>query len=106
MPQTEYDLDYSTAGDVLRVRFRTERGRVVDFVVQYEATIAEQVYPVVRFDGSHGRGHRDTLDARGETIRKDWLPEHFTLGEAFQAALETIEKEWPRYREAFVRRMS
>lgn len=98
MPLTEYKDELSSDGDEIRVRFRTDRGQLVDFVAQYEATIAERAYPVVRYDGSHGRGHRDTLDPRGETIRKEWLPEHLSLSEAFQLSLQTIRDDWRRYR--------
>ena len=91
MPLTEYDIDCSAKGGALRVRFRTERGRVVDLVVQYEATIAEQVYPVVRFDGSHGRDHRDTLDARGDTLRKVWLSEDVTSDHAIRDARAKLD---------------
>jgi hypothetical protein len=55
--------------DYLRVWIRTDQGTVVDFVAQYEAILSEFIYPVVRYDGSHGRGHRDLLDRHGETIR-------------------------------------
>ena len=45
MPLTEYIDELSAGGDDVRVRFRTERGRLDDFVAQYGATIAGRVYP-------------------------------------------------------------
>lgn len=55
-------------GDQIRYRIKTDRGHVVDFVVQYEVILDGNLLPVVRYDGSHGQGHRDILDSRGETI--------------------------------------
>jgi len=46
--------------DRLRYRIVTERGDVVDFVVQYETLVGDEYRPVVRYDGSHGHGHRDS----------------------------------------------
>lgn len=95
-------------GDILRVRIRTERGRVVDFVVQYELELAGLPAPVVRYDGSHGRGHRDVLDRRGATIvgRKRWLPEEWTLEQALAYGRQDLLQNWPRYRDDFLRRLS
>lgn len=90
MPDTgwsiEYELLLDASGDALRVRIRTERGTVVDFDVQDDVTIDDRVFAVVRYDGSHGRGHRDLLDAGGETIEqgKRWLPERSSLAESLQ----------------------
>lgn len=105
MPLTEYDEDLSPDGDELRVITRTERGQVVDFVVQYEAILNEVRYQVVRYDGSHGRAHRDTLDADGETIRKVWLDQFLSFSDAITIAIDDIKSEWPRFREAFLRRL-
>ena len=105
VPVTEYVDTLDLAGEDIRVRFRTERGRLVDFMVQYETTIDGRSYRVVRYDGSHGRAHRDELDGRGDTIRKVWLPEHLTLNEAFVVGRRDIETNWRRYREAFRRRL-
>ncbi len=73
MPEKRYLLDLDEeqkVDDYIRVWIRTERGTVVDFVAQYEAIVQDRIYPVARYDGSHGRGHRDLLDRHGETIRK------------------------------------
>jgi len=60
MPNTGWSIEYEvlldSAGNALRVRIRTERGTVVDFVVHYEITIDDRVYAVVRYDVSHGPG--------------------------------------------------
>lgn len=51
--------------------------------------------------GSHGRVHRDLLDARGHTVRKTFLPEHLSFGEALDYAIDDIDENWPRYRQDF-----
>ncbi len=111
MPNTGWSIEYEvlldSAGNALRVRIRTERGTVVDFVVHYEITIDDRVYAVVRYDGSHGRGHRDLLDAAGETVEhgKRWLPEHLSLAESLQVGLIDLRANWMSYRSDFHRRL-
>jgi hypothetical protein len=42
-----------------------DRGRVVEFLIQYEAFIVGQWHPVIRYDTAHGQLHRDTLHPDG-----------------------------------------
>lgn len=106
MPEQGYLADLDIGGpleDRIRVRIVTHRGEVVDFVAQFEAMIEERFFPVVRYDGSHGRGHRDVLDRHGQTVRKDWLPENVTtLAEALNHAIDDIYAHWRRYRSGFL----
>ena len=93
-----------TEGERLRIRLNTERGVVVDFVVQYETPSAERPeehLAVVRYDGSHQRPHRDILDTKGRTARTTWLAEHLTQGEAVKFAIAEIKANWRRYRQDF-----
>lgn len=105
MPLIEYDQDLGVEGDVVWIRIRTERGRMVDFVVQHETAIGDRMLPVVRYDGSHGRAHRDLLDGKGRTVRKKWLPSHLTFDEALIFGQQDIEGNWRTYRDAFLRRL-
>lgn len=104
MPERTYEITLGGAGNYIRVRIVTAKGQVVDFLAQYETTVEGKRTPVMRYDGSHGRGHRDTLDRRGETIRKDWFPEHMTLGESLTEARRQLEANWVRYRDEFLER--
>lgn len=90
----------------MRVRIRTDRGQVVDFVVQYETVIDDRMVPVVRYDASHGRAHRDVLDERGQTIAggKLWLTEESDQGRIIEYARRDILRNWRRYRADFIRR--
>jgi bifunctional DNA-binding transcriptional regulator/antitoxin component of YhaV-PrlF toxin-antitoxin module len=95
--------------DRIRMRFNIERGVMVDFVVQPEAIESEAdpdagYVVVVRYDGSHGRAHQDILDGAGRTVRKIWLPDHLTMSDAFQSALDDLETNWRRYHDDFRRR--
>lgn len=89
--------------DELRVRIITEAGRVIEFMVQYEAIIDGQRHRVVRYDTAHGDPHRDLLDADGHTIEKHWLP-GWDFGVALQEALRDLRTHWPQYRADFIRR--
>lgn len=66
MKEKEY-LKYLDKLDNERVRLRikTEKGSVVDIVVQYETKIKEQWNAVVRYDCAHGFFHRDVLFPNG-----------------------------------------
>lgn len=107
MPEKEYIIRLDPQRilpDLMRVYIRTRRGRVVDFVAQYEAFIAGVRYPIVRFDGSHGAGHRDLLDKQQQTIRKDWFPDHISLAESLNAGIRDIVDHWGSYRSQFIAR--
>jgi len=77
-------------------------GEVTTFAVQYETLIDDHWYPVVRYDNAHRRGHRDSLNARGETITKDWLPDHLNHRDALTIAQTDLRNNWERYRATFL----
>ncbi len=104
MPETVYDIDLNGQGDILRVRFATEDGAVIDFLVQYEATIDGKRKAVVRYDSHHGRGHRDMLDWNGRNHHKDWAPEGIGLGAVLTWAVDDLMENWERYRTEFLQR--
>ncbi|MGI8643091.1 MAG: DUF7718 family protein [Thermomicrobiales bacterium] len=93
-------------GDRIRVSIRTERGSVVDFVAQYEALIGGRFFAVVRYDGSHGRGHRDIVDRSGHVIQKDWLSQHRSLAKVLNLDVEDIRTNASAYRAEFLDRTS
>lgn len=65
--------------------------------MQYEARVGDRFYPVVRYDCSHGRAHKDTLDVVGRNIEKQWLENLM--------ADRDLRSNWPQYRDEFIRRM-
>ncbi len=44
--------------ELLRKKINTEKGKVVDMVVQYEAKFNKEWHQIVRYDCSHGFLHR------------------------------------------------
>lgn len=114
MPRKEYQQEFvarldpdgeETGDDWLRYRIDTARGRVTDFVLQYEAVIDGRRYQVVRFDCAHGQPHRDTLDGRERVVEKFWLPAGLSLGDALQWANRDLRANWRRYRAEFIQRL-
>ncbi|HET8523369.1 MAG TPA: hypothetical protein VFL82_09055 [Thermomicrobiales bacterium] len=86
------------------MRIATEHGELKELVAQYETTIGEHSYPVVRYDNAHGRPHRGLLDWSGETIHKHWLPDNLTLGQALDLGRDDLIANWTRYRLDFLER--
>ncbi len=93
MPETDF-IYWLDRNNLIRYRFLTHGGQVADFVVQYETFFNGNHYQVVRYDGSHGQGHRDILNARGETINKYWLPEHMSLADCLTYASNELRSKW------------
>jgi len=102
VPERGFVVEFTVA-NVMHLRFVTERGRVVEFAVQYEANVDGVWYRVMRYDSAHGYPHRDVLDPQGNTVQKE--PVNLSYAEAFTFAYDDIEANWPRYREEFLRRM-
>lgn len=99
----EYEFPLPVPGDRVTVRFRAAKGKIADFAVQYFSEIDGIAYEIVRYDGSHGHPHRDTLDHRGRVVRKTWLDtDHNT---AMTDAIDDLTDHWERYREDFRRGM-
>ena len=100
MPVTEYLYRLSPEeGNRLRVSFERERKAIIRFVVQYEAELAGQWHPVVRYDTAHGFAHRDLLHPDG-TIEKQPLP-WMSYNTALTYAMQDLKMQWRRYRHAF-----
>lgn len=100
----EFDIPLNARGDVIRVRIVRDGRAVVDFVVQYEAMFDGRYLAVVRYDGSHGRPHRDLLGWDGATIEKTWLPIGTRNNEVLTAAILAIRGTWENLRTEFALR--
>lgn len=81
-----------------------EGKNVVDFVVQLEAYIDDRFRPIIRYNGSHGHPHRDTLDWNGETIEKRWAPPGTTNSHVVTEAIKEVSANAERYIAEFLRR--
>lgn len=85
--------------DRLRVVAQKERGRILGFLVQYEARIRDRWGAIVRYDTTHGFAHRDVLHPDGS---QDKQPLHFLdQNIAFTYAIQDLKMLWRWYREGF-----
>ena len=84
------------------LKIETERGNVVDIVVQYEAKFDEEWHPIVRYDCSHGFLHRDVMWPGG---KKEKYPLDIPdLKTALLYAEQDIKDRWKWYRDRYRRR--
>jgi len=102
MPEQSFFVPLTNT-DRIRVWIHTGQGSVINFTLQYEIYWNERWMPVVRFDGWHDQPHRDTLDADGNVIHKDWYT--LTYAAALTFGIDDVEANWERYRTDFLRRI-
>jgi hypothetical protein len=100
MKEKEYVKPLGKSGkDRLRIRFSSERGKIVDLVVQYETLHANEWRPVVRYDCTHGFFHRDVMFFRSEKEKESVTIEN--LNDAFSYAEQDIRDHWQLYKSRF-----
>ena len=100
MPQEEFDISLDDEDlEWVRVRFITDNGRVVSFMVQYETVVDGERRPVVRYDSAHGIPHRDILSRSGSSDMR-WVV-GMSFGDAMTAGLHDIKAHWQRYRRQY-----
>ena len=87
----------------IRVRLVTDRGRVHDFSAQLEIRYGKRHVAIARYDGSHGRPHRDLLDQDGYDYQRVWL-DGMTNAQAATHAIADFEINWASYANEFERR--
>lgn len=89
--------------DRIRLRFQTDKGEVIDLVLQYEAMINDEWFPIVRYDCAHGFFHRDLLHPNGDKEKKALdVP---NLKFAFTFARQDIEDKWEWYKEQYLKKL-
>lgn len=84
----------------IRHYHRTERGRVVAFMVQLEVEVKNEWRPAIRYDTAHGFAHIDRFTRQGK-LTKERLS--LTHAEALTRAERDIKQNWAVYREKFLR---
>ena len=94
-------LQMITDRDRIRVRFKKERGRIVEFVVQYETRVGDKWKPVIRYDTAHGRAHTHVLRPDGSQEKR--LLHFPNYNDAFSYAEEDVKTNWERYRGEYLR---
>ncbi|MDQ3021163.1 MAG: hypothetical protein M3R36_11430 [Bacteroidota bacterium] len=93
-----YGLD-DNPDERLRMEFVTDKGKVMDLVVQYESFFDNVWNPIVRYDCSHGYFHRDTMKKDGIKRKKEIKVSN--LNEALNYALVDIKINWESYKENY-----
>ncbi len=86
-----------------RHRHEWERGKIVEFRIQYEALIAGQWHPVVRYDTAHDEPHRDVLHPDGTQTKE--MYSGYSNAEVLTIGQRDIMENWPRYRAAYEKEM-
>ena len=98
-----FEVDYDS-DNRRRVLFTRDRGRIVEFVVQFETYLDGKWKPVIRYDCSHGTPHRDVYDRRGRRVRiHEALRVSPTNEEALTFAVQDLNERWQRYLYQFIR---
>ena len=87
----------------VRIRIRTEKGKVVDMIVQYESMINNKWTPIIRYDCYHGFFHRDVLLPNGEK-EKYSLPMS-SMEDALNYAEQDIKDRWEFYKERYLKKL-
>lgn len=87
----------------IRIRIKTEKGKVIDLVVQYEARLEGKWRDVVRYDCAHGFFHRDIMHPNSEKTKYP-IPIN-NLNDALLYAEQDIKDRWKWYRDRFKKEM-
>lgn len=95
----EYFLEIEQ-GVIVYVDFKTERGKVSEFVAKLLCEIDMEWHEVIRFDSGHDCPHKDILDIKGKVIRKIWY-EFLDNGQALTMAIIDIKEHFEFYRERY-----
>lgn len=99
MPEKTYTR---TLGEDARKRHyhRTEKGKVIYFIVQLEVRIEGNWKPVVRYDCSHNFTHIDRYNIKGEKEKEEL---YLDYKESLTLADEDININWEVYKERFLK---
>ncbi len=89
--------------DRIRVRFKKEKGNIIDLIIQYEAMMMGRWVAIVRYDCAHGFFHRDILHPNGDKEKK--AIEVPDLKYAFTFARQDLEDKWEWYKEQYTKKI-
>lgn len=87
----------------MRLKIKTNKGTVLDIVVQYESKIKEQWKAVVRYDCAHGFFHRDIILPNGDKEKKVIAIMDFETALAY--AEQDIKDRWEFYKERYLKQI-
>lgn len=93
MAKTEYLLYYNENARKRHLH-KTEKGNVVQFMVQLEVKVEGQWKPVIRYDCAHDISHGDRYNRKGDQTKEEL---NLPYGEALTLADEDIDDNWEIY---------
>jgi hypothetical protein len=99
LPERRYILPVWTDTRI-RHYHRTEKGKVIEFLIQLEVEIQGTWKEVIRYDTVHGYSHIDRFDLRGRK-KKERLD--LSYNEALTRAERDIKQNWTLYRDRFLK---
>lgn len=85
-----------------RHRHVSERGKVLDFVEQYETFWVEKWVAVIRYDTAHGFAHKDVLRPDGKVIKIRLAESDYNRAMTF--AIQDLKSNWARYKSSFLKK--
>lgn len=105
MSETSYIIDLTPDGqNRYRHHHILEKQQIVEFSIQYEAFIRGMWHPIVRYDSTHGFGHRDLVHPDGsetKTTFRDWdYAQVLTYGE------RDLKQNWKIYRQNYMNELA
>ncbi|MFH1563473.1 MAG: hypothetical protein ABIF11_08710 [Nitrospirota bacterium] len=96
-------LVYLTSDDRIRHYHFSVKGKVIEFVVQYEVFIHGKWHPVMRYDTAHGFAHLDRIHPDGAVEKVPFL--YGDYNEVLNFAQYDIKSNWEWYRERYEKEM-
>ena len=85
-----------TTKDRRRRRHVSEKGKVLEFAVQYETKVGVRWYPVVRYDTAHGYAHKHLFHPDGKQQKRRMNVSDYNL--ALTIAEDDVRQNWQRYK--------
>lgn len=89
--------------DRMRMKIRTDKGKVIDMLVQYETKINNQWKAITRYDCAHGYFHRDIIFPNGDKEKKAIVINDLEL--ALTYAEQDIKDRWEFYKGNYLKRL-
>ena len=80
-----------------------DKGKIIEFVVQYEMLYKDKWIPVIRYDTAHGFVHKDLINPDGSK-EKIFMGEA-NLNEVMNIADKDINENWEKYKNRYLRRI-
>lgn len=83
--------------------FIVEKGKVKNFVTQYELLINCEWCPVIRYDTAHAFVHIDIINPDGTKVKKEL--QFINYNEALTYSILDLSTNWKSYKNRYLRRL-